>query len=95
MDITKIVELGLMILACVYTYILLPWLKERAYWSKLKCIIGFAVRGAEMLFTDPKSGAAKKEYVMGILAEHGYTVDDSAINAAVESAVLELKESLK
>ena len=34
-------------------------------------------------------------YVMGILAEHGYTVDDSAINAAVESAVLELKESLK
>lgn len=95
MDITPIVKLILIVLACVYSYILLPWLKDLAYWSKLKRYINMGVEAAEMLYKEHGMGEQKNKYVKEFLEAHGYSVDEDEIDNAIESSVLQLKNSLK
>ena len=48
---------------------------------------------AEQIYTGSGRGAEKKEYVLNWLHEHGVTVDESKLDAMIESAVYELKNS--
>lgn len=97
MDITVIVKLIVAILAAVYTYLLVPYLKTKVKHEKLdelKAYAKVAVQAAEMLYKETGMGQKKKEYVLNYLADKGYIIDDEEINAIIESAVLELKDKL-
>lgn len=98
MDITLIIKIILMILAAVYTYILVPYIKAKTTGSQLDSLKNFVrmgVRAAEMLYREEGMGQAKKQYVLNYLKNLGYSVDEDEIDALIEGAVFELKKDLE
>ena len=55
-------------------------------------MVNIAVSAAEMIFQEGGSGAAKKDWVINYLKEHGVDVDEEQVNALIESAVYELQK---
>ena len=95
MDITLIVKIVIMILAAIYTYILVPFIKAKTTDTELESLKKFiraGVRAAEMIYTEDGMGAKKKEYVLEYLSELGYSIDVNEIDAMIEGAVYELKK---
>ena len=56
--------------------------------------VKIAVQAAELIYKGTGLGAQKKAYVKEFLLSHGYELDEAELDAAIESAVLELKESV-
>lgn len=95
MDFTPLFNAILTLLGVILTTYLIPIFKAKLTVDQLKKVrevVDIAVAAAEMLFREGGSGAAKKEWVINYLKEHGVDVDDSQINALIESAVYELKK---
>lgn len=97
-DLTDIIVALIFVLAGLATKYLIPLFikkvdaetrKEIAFWVKV------AVEAAEMIFKEKGVGVAKKQYVKEFLEEHGFKLDDKEIDIAIESAVFEMKNSLK
>jgi hypothetical protein len=59
----------------------------------LKATINTAVTAAEQIYKSDE-GLKKKAYVFSILEQQGYKVNTSAIDAAVEAAVFQIKKSI-
>lgn len=59
-------------------------LEELLEWVKI------GVAAAEQLYKGQGRGEEKKKYVLEFLASMGFTVDEEAINAAIEAAVNQL-----
>ena len=98
MDLTLIIKIVIMILTAVGMYFVIPFLKAKTTSSELESLIEFVtvgVRAAEMMYKETGMGAKKKEYVVEYLKELGYEVDVNEIDAMIEGAVFDLKNSLE
>lgn len=62
--------------------------EEINYWVKV------AVMAAEQLYKGSGMGQKKKQAVLDFLKEHGYVVDEMAIDALIESAVFQLNRGV-
>ena len=92
-DITAIVQALILLLCAVITYVLVPFIRSKTTISQQQEIsdyVQIAVQAAEQIFRDSGKGKDKKAYVLEWLKERNITVDDSKIDAMIESAVHEL-----
>lgn len=96
-DLTQIIVALIGILAAIVTKFVIPYLtskvsaekrQEIAFWTKL------AVEAAEKIFKEQGMGAAKKQYVKEFLEAKGFTLNESEIDIAIESAVLEMQNAI-
>lgn len=98
MDITLLIRALFLVLSFIYTVVLVPYIKSKTteeQYSKLKFYVKTGVQAAEMIYNEPGMGAIKKDYVLNYIRGLGFTVDVNELNALIESAVLELKNSLE
>lgn len=94
MDITSFAEAIITIAVTIITYFVIPWIKANTNEKTLATAykwVKIAVKGAEMIYSEMGMGLTKKAYVKSFLAEKGFIVDEEAINAMIESAVLEMQ----
>ena len=92
-DITPIVEAVAAALCAVVTCVLVPYIKSKTTAEQQKEInawVKIAVSAAEQIYVGSGRGEEKKKYVLEFLASMGFTVDEEAINAAIEAAVNQL-----
>jgi hypothetical protein len=92
MDITIFV-IALILTLTIGTIILVPYLKKKWDENMWKWVT-LAVKAAEQIFKGTGLGETKKAYVLEFLKSKGYNVNSSAINIALEAAVLELNKAL-
>lgn len=102
-DLTQIILAVIALIGAILTSFVIPWLKKKVdvengkltetQSALLKLAINTAVKAAEQLFAS-EEGLKKKAYVLDILKSQGYEVDQAAINAAIEAAVLDLHSKL-
>lgn len=96
-DLTQIILAVVTLLGAVLMRFVIPAIVARTDARKRELLcsaIDTAVFAAQQLFaTDAFKD--KKEYVLHLLQEQGYKIDDEAINAAVEAEVLKMKNELK
>lgn len=92
-DLTQIILAVITLLGAVITGFLIPWLKNKLtdhQYDMLATLIRVGVFAAEQLFTT-EQWKEKKQYVVDLLAENGYTVDATAVDALIEATVRELR----
>lgn len=95
-DITAIIELLIKLVVLVICIFVIPAIKAKYSESELNNIlkwIDIAVQAAEQLF-DTNQGSEKKQYVLDFLNSVGLKTNESYIENAIESAVLELHNAL-
>ena len=91
---SAILRLVLALVSTAVGVLVIPWLKSTAIpWLKEKRLYGIVkqyVRAAEKLAeTGAIDRGMKKDYVVGLLGDKGFIVDDE-VDAFIESAVKEL-----
>ena len=97
MDITKIVEAVIALATAIVTCVLVPFIKSKTTLSQRQELmewVTIAVNAAEQLYQGSGRGAEKKMYVQAWLRERNVVIDDTEIDAMIESAVLELKKAV-
>lgn len=97
MDITIIIEAVFALIAAVITAIIIPYIKSRTtaqQQEQISAWVKIAVTAAEQLYKGSGRGAEKKAYVLDWLHEHGITVDESKLDAMIESAVYDINNSV-
>jgi len=96
-DLTQIVVALIGLLATVFTVFVVPYLNQKldegkrkkiAFWTKL------AVEAAEKIFKEQGMGITKKRYVKSFLESKGFKLDETEIDIAIESAVLEMQNAI-
>lgn len=98
----KIILAVITIIGALLTGVVIPYLKTRkeldteekrtVVVSNVKFWVDMAVLAAEQLFKDiPKSGEAKKDYVIEFLATKGIVLTSEELNIMIEAAVKEMK----
>lgn len=99
-DITPILEAVIGVIAAVITVFIIPWIKNKvsaAKWENLNAYAETFVKCAEMTFKGTGLGKDKKKWVIEklteIAEEHGLKFSADAIEAAVENAVKNMKDS--
>lgn len=95
-DITKLAEAILTLIGLCITSFLIPYLRSKTTKEQQEEInkwVKIAVSAAEQIFTGAGRGKEKKEYVINWLKEHRVKYDSSKIDAMIEAAVYELKQS--
>ena len=103
-DITQIAVAFISLLAAIITGFVIPWLKSKININNdklsdnqqalLKLAINTAVKAAEQIYRSDE-GQKKKAYVLGLLEAQGFKIDSTALDAAIEAAVLDLHEKMK
>lgn len=96
-DLTPVINACIAVMAALLLRFLVPWIRSKTTETQrgdLLRWVEIAVTAAQQLYYQ-ESGAERKEYVIRFLEEHGFNVDDPAVDAAIEAAVLELHEALK
>lgn len=94
MDLTAIFEAILALVAAIVSCILIPYIKSKTtaeQQAQINSWVKIAVNAAEQIYTGSGRGEEKKEYVLAFLAEHGFTVDATRIDALIEAAVYKMK----
>lgn len=89
-DITPIVQAVFALIAAIITAIVIPYIKSRTTAQQREQILAWvkiAVSAAEQIFTGSGRGAEKKAYVLDWLKAHGMSLDESTLDAMIESAV--------
>lgn len=92
-DITPIVNAVIALIAAMVSVFLIPWIKSKTTDAQRKELVEWAkigVAAAEQLYKGQGRGEEKKQYVLEFLKSQGYTVDEEAIDAAIEAAVNQL-----
>lgn len=93
-DITNVIEAFFALLTVCITTFVIPYIKSRTsaqQQAELAAWVKIAVAAAEQIYTGSGRGQEKKAYVLQRLTSHGITVDESKIDAMIESAVYALK----
>ena len=96
-DITPIIEALVALIAALITAFLVPYIKSRTttqQQAEINAWVRVAVAAAEQIFKGDGRGDEKKEYVLNWLKEHNITLDESKIDALIESAVYELNQGI-
>ena len=98
-DITPLVQLIIAIISAALTFVLIPYIRTRTSAQRRTELIDavrVAVQAAEQIYKGTGMGTVKKHFVEEWLAAEGFTADyaltGEALNALIESAVLELKK---
>ena len=96
-DLTPIINAAVALLAAIITAFVIPWIKRKTTAQDRETMLAWveiAVAAAQQLYHN-LDGAARKEYVVKFLAEKGYSIDDTALDNAIEAAVLKLHRELE
>ena len=96
-NITPIIEAALLLLAAIFTTVVIPYIKSKTtaqQQTEINAWVKIAVSAAEQIFNGSGRGAEKKAYVLEWLKQRGITVDEAKLDAMIESAVYELKSSV-
>ena len=92
-DLTQIILAIITLIGAILTGFIIPWLKtkldDRQY-NVFATLVRVGVYAAEQLFAS-EQWKEKKEYVVNLLLENGYTVDATAVDALIEATVRELR----
>lgn len=89
-DITPVINAVIALLAAGVSVFLIPWIKSKTTDAQRKELLEWVkigVAAAEQLYEGQGRGEEKKKYVLELLASMGFTVDEEAVNAAIEAAV--------
>ena len=92
-DLTQIILAIITLIAGLITRYVVPWIKGKLDERQQDIFYGLVrvgVYAAEQLFTS-EQWKEKKEYVVNLLVENGYTVDTTAVDALIEATVRELR----
>ena len=92
-DLTQIILAVLTLAGTIITRYLIPWLKSKTserQFDALKILARTGVYAAEQIFTTDQ-WREKKEYVLNLLEENGYSVDSTSVDALIEAMVRELR----
>ncbi len=93
-DITTIIEGVKVLVAAIITAIVIPWIKSKTTAEQQREVNAWtriAVTAAEQIFSGSGRGEEKKRYVLNWLRSHGIVVDETKLDALIESAVYEMK----
>lgn len=92
-DLTQIILAIITLIGAIITRYLIPWIKDKLtdnQYDVLKGLVRVGVFAAEQIFTT-EQWKEKKQYVVDLLKENGYTVDTTAVDALIEATVRELR----
>ncbi len=92
-DVTKLVEAALTLIAAIITVLLIPYIKSKlgdAKFNTLERWVKTAVKAAEQIYKGSGRGEEKRQYVLTFLASKGLTIDIEVVEALLESAVFGL-----
>lgn len=92
-DLTQIILAIITLIGAIITRYLIPWIKSKLndnQYETFCTLIRVGVYAAEQLFPRDK-WKEKKQYVVDLLEENGYTVDTTAVDAMIEATVRELR----
>lgn len=93
MDMTTILEAVIALIGAIITAIVIPYIKRKTTAEQRKAIaewIKIAVTAAEQIYKGQGRGEEKKAYVLNWLKARNIVIDESALDAMIESAVYEL-----
>lgn len=96
-DLTEIITAVIALLSALVIRYLVPWIRSKTTETQrgdLLRWVEIAVTAAQQMYYQ-SSGAERKDYVLRFLEEHGFDIEDPAVDAAIEAAVLQLHESMK
>ena len=96
-NITPIIEAALLLLAAIFTTVVIPYIKSKTtaqQQTEINAWVKIAVSAAEQIYNGSGRGAEKKAYVLEWLKQRGITVDEAKLDAMIESAVYELKNGV-
>lgn len=92
-DLTQIILAVIALISALLTGYVIPWIKNKLtdhQYDALTTMVRVGVFAAEQLFTS-EQWKEKKQYVVDLLKENGYTVDTTAVDALIEATVRELR----
>ncbi len=95
-DITSILQTAIALIAALLSSFLIPWLRRNTSAKEREDLlkwVSIAVQAAQQMYYQLE-GPERKNYVRSFLTEQGFDVDDQAVDAAIEAAVLELHREL-
>lgn len=97
-DLTPLLEAVISLATAIITLFVIPYLKSKYDTNQLaiaKTWVSIAVKTAEMIFTGTGKGKEKKQYVIDFLSDNNMYLDESQIDALIESSVLDLKKGFE
>ena len=92
-DLTQIILAIITLIGGIITRYLIPWIKGKLsdqQYEALKILVRTGVFAAEQIFSS-EEWKEKKDYVVNLLKENGYTVDETSVDALIEATVRELR----
>ena len=92
-DLTVIINTIIALIAAVISAFVIPWIKSKTtsqQREELVAWIKIAVSAAEQIYKGSRRGEEKKQYVLDFLQQNGFSIDEEAVNAAIEAAVKQL-----
>ena len=92
-DLTQIILAVITLIGGIIARYLIPWIKDKLddrQYTVFATLVRVGVFAAEQLFTS-EQWKEKKQYVVDLLLENGYTVDTTAVDALIEATVRELR----
>ena len=92
-DLTQIILAIITLIFGLITRYAIPWIRGKVNDQQadvLSALVRVGVYAAEQLFAS-EQWKEKKQYVVDLLKENGYTVDTTAVDALIEATVRELR----
>ena len=92
-DLTQIILAIITLIFGLITRYLIPWIKGKLNDDQYAIFIALVKTGvyaAEQIFTS-EQWKEKKQYVVNLLEENGYKVDETSVDALIEATVRELR----
>ena len=92
-DLTQIILAIITLIFGLITRYAIPWIKNKLtdhQYEVFNGLVRTGVYAAEQLFSTDQ-WKEKKQYVVDLLKENGYTVDTTAVDALIEATVRELR----
>lgn len=96
-NLTQIILAIITLIGGLLTRYVIPWIKGKLddrQTNALNMFVDIFVYAAEMIYNSDQ-GKEKKEYVLNLLKDKGYDIDDESINALIEATVKKLKIEMK
>ena len=92
-DLTQIILAIITLIGAIITRYVIPWIKTKLtdhQYEMFNGLVRTGVYAAEQLFTTGE-WKEKKQYVVDLLKENGYSVDTTSVDALIEATVRELR----
>lgn len=92
LTVTLVRVLAVVLIALVW--LAMAWLRKKigeAGWAEIMAAVDKAVKAAEQIFSDPKSGAKKKQWVLDFINSK-FKIDQDDVERLLEAFVYELNK---